>query len=301
MLFNKVTGLYGILAIFTGYELNPLQFSHYVYSLLVFVLVAWLAPSIRNPEEPLKNLALAWLYVLDSLVNNVYTALFGTSWFVVLARSLNNPALLYADKVDTLGAGTIEDTSGFTDPEHKATNVEVVAKPGPGLMGGQVAVAYASTHGTFGQAVFQSGSIMSLTVLGLVWMVRVYLCLIIMSHARSVLRHYVASTSDHYSQSDDATLAENPFRAERQEGEGWRGRLGRLMLRYPSKRYWLGRDEHEYDWMRATSGRFESGRRGGLRIKVPGSGLGERERRARSGTGPSAPAPPLGYKDKTPS
>jgi hypothetical protein len=129
----------------------------------------------------------------------------------------------------------------------------------------------------------------SLTVLGVLWIMRFYFCILIMSYARSVLRQYVATTSTNYSQEGDPTLAENPFRADRAEGSGWKGKLGRLMLRFPTKRYWLGRDESEDEWVRATSGRFESGRGSGLRIKVPEHGVGERERRARSGTGPPPP------------
>lgn len=110
-----------------------------------------------------------------------------------------------------------------------------------------------------------------------------------MSHARSVLRGYIASTSTSYSQSDDPALAENPFRPEREEGAGWKGALGRFMLRFPTKRYWLGKDESEDEWVRATSGRFESGKGTGLRLNLPERGLGERERRARSGTGPPPP------------
>lgn len=288
LLVNKVTGLYGILAIFTGYELNWLQLSHYVYSLVALVLVAWLMPSIKKPEEPLKNVALAWIYVLDTVINSIYTTLFGAGWFLVLAQNLNKP-IVGSDASKAPGAGTIDDTAGFTSPEHNVTHVEVVVEPGPGLLDGQTAIAYGSQYGGFGNAIFQSGSTASLTVLGLLWIIRTYFCILVMSYARSILRQYVASTSTNYSQSDEPSLAENPFRPGRGEGAGWRGKLGRLMLRFPSKRYWLGRDESEDEWVRATSGRFESGRGSGLRIKVPENGVGERERRARSGTGPSVP------------
>ena len=294
LLFNKVSGLYGILALFTGYELNPLQLSHYIYSLIVLFLVCWLAQSIRKPSQPLHNLALAWVFVIDSVVNSVYTTLFGTGWFIVLARNLGKqvPAHL------PMGEGTIDDTAGFTSPEHNATRVDVIAEPGPGVLDGQTAVAYGTQYGNLGAAVFQSGSMASLTVIGLLWIARVYFCLVVMSYARTMVRQYIANTSTGYSASEDPTLAENPFRAGREEGAGWKGKLGRSMLRFPTKRYWLGRDESEDEWVRATSGRFESGRGTGLRIKVPEQGVGERERRARSGTGP--PLPALGPKGKAP-
>lgn len=237
-------------------------------------------------------MALAWIYVLDSAVNSAYTALFGAGWFVVLAQNLNEPMRLGND-VSTPGSGTIEDTAGFTTPEFNATKVEVIAKPAPGILDGQEAIAYGSAqYGTLGSAVFQSGSMASLTVIGLLWIIRTYFCIIVMSYARSILRSYVASTSTSYTHSEDPSLAENPFREGREEGAGWKGKLGRLMLRFPTKKYWLGKDEAEDEWVRATSGRFESGRGNGLRIKVPENGVGERERRARSGTGPPLPNAP---------
>lgn len=251
-------------------------------------------PSIRKPGEPLKNVTLAYVYVLDSVVNSVYTALFGAGWFLVLAQSLNQPQTYAGETPNAPGAKMIDDTAGFTSPQSNATRVEVVVAPGPGLFDGQTAIAYGSQYGSLGSAFFQAGSVASLTVLGLLWIIRFYFCILIMSHSRSILRQYVANTSTQYSESSDPSLAENPFRTDRTEGAGWKGKLGRLMLRFPTKRYWLGRDESEDEWVRATSGRFESGRGSGLKIKVPENGVGERERRARSGTGP----PPIAVKGK---
>jgi len=205
---------------------------------------------------------------------------------VVLAQSLSGSD---QNVSNAPGANTIDDTAGFTTPEVNATSVEVLAQPIPGLLPGQQAAAYPSTYGSLGAAVFSSGSMASLTVLGLLWIVRAYFCIVYMSHARSVLRGYVASTSTSYSQSDDPTLAENPFRPEREEGAGWSGKLGRFMTKFPTKRYWLGKDEEGDEWVRATSVRFESGKGTGLRLQVPERGVGERERRARSGTGPPLP------------
>ena len=84
-------------------------------------------------------------------------------------------------------------------------------------------------------------------------------------------------------------MAENPFRLGRDEGAGWSGKLGRVLLRLPSKRYWLGKDEDEDEWVRATSGRFENARDQGMNLWPAKTGVGERERRARSGTGPPPP------------
>lgn len=300
---NKASGLYGILALFTGYALNPLQLSHYLYSLLVLSLLLYLSPAIRARPEPsnpsrgaiLKLLALAWLYVLDTVINAVYTVLFGLGWFIVLARHLGDEDVVGGGrKPSALGSDTINDTAGFTDPEHAVSHVDVVATPHPHQVMGQKAVAIGSQIASptaLGSALFHSGSLASLTVLGMLWMIRGYFCLILLSYARSRVRQYVrassASASAGYTQGEDSTLAENPFHAGRDEGAGWTGRLGRVMLRFPTARYWLGLDDDE-QWARATSGRFENG--GALRIKVPREhALGERERRARSGTGPPVP------------
>ncbi|KAF2217202.1 hypothetical protein CERZMDRAFT_108990 [Cercospora zeae-maydis SCOH1-5] len=300
LVINKVTGLYGILALLTGYELNWLQLSHYSYSLFVFGVLLYLMPSIRRPDQPLRNVALAYVYVIDTFVNGIYTALFGMGWFLLLSQHLEEPG-----KDNPLngsnglaGSGTMGDAAGFTNPEHNVTEVNVIAKPALGVLTGQDAVAYGAPSGpaAIGGAVLQSDSMTSIALLALFTIVRVYFCLIVMSYARSILRQYVAQTSSssmQYSTSEtaDSTMAPSPFSTDRLEGAGWRGKLGRTMLRFPTKRYWLGREETngQSEWERATSGRFESGRKP-LKIKVPETGVGERERRARSGTGPPPPA-----------
>lgn len=196
------------------------------------------------------------------------------------------------------GEGTMDDTAGFTNPDVNATAVEVSLKPAAGLLTGQEAVVVSQAGATTGM-VLESDMMTSIGLLALFSLVRVYFCLVVMSYARGVLRKHVASASAGSSagldNGGDATMAANPF----QTVEGWRGKLGSVMVRFPSKRYWLGREETVSggeagmlsEWERATSGRFQGGRKA-LRVKVPGGGsaeqqgVGERERRARSGTGP---------------
>ncbi|CAK3876005.1 Inositol phoshorylceramide synthase regulatory subunit kei1 [Lecanosticta acicola] len=303
LLINKVTGFYGILALFTGYHLNPLQLSHYIYSLVILGLIAWLAPSIRRPDHPLKNVALAWIYVLDTIINSIYTALFGMGWFMLLSHHLQEPG---KDSPIGGGAATMAEVAGFTNPENNVSQVDVVASPAPGLAPGQEAVAYGHPQsGGLGGAVLQSDSMTSIALLALLSLVRIYFCIIVMSYARSILRQYIASTSYNAPSTEnpfpstteptDPSMAEHPFSVRREEGAGWQGKLGRIMLRFPTKKYWLGREEQDTaqsEWERATSGRFESAGRKALKIRVPGNGVGERERRARSGTGPPPPVAP---------
>lgn len=317
LLVNKLTGLYGILALLTGYHLNPLQLSHYLYSLLVLALAAYLAPSLREPQQPLRVLALAWLYVLDAAVNTLYTALFGMGWFVLLAQHLDDSVSGVGEAGEKApGAETIGDTAGFTDPEHDVEHVEVEVEPVPGALNvGQQATAFASgsggSGGGVGSAVFQSGSFASLGVLGLLWVLKVWCCFVILAYARGVVRGYVlrmtegssvdgsAAQGEGYEEGEERDLAPNPFAVTREEGQGWRGKAGRVMLAWPTRGYWLGRGEQEEEWVRATSGRFSGSK--GLRIRVPETGVGERERRARSGTGPPVPAVGLnGVKKEVP-
>lgn len=254
-------------------------------------------PSIRRPDQPLKNMALAYIYILDAVINSVYTALFATGWFFLLSQHLQEPGK--ENPLNNAASSMMGETAGFTNPEVKnVTGVEVVAAPADNVLAGQNAVAYTSHEGTLGGAVLQSDSMTSIALLALFTLIRLYFCLIVMSYARSILRQYVAQTSNsnlNYStDTADPTMAPSPFASDRLEGGGWQGKAGRAMLHFPSKRYWLGKDDADgqNEWERATSGRFESGR-SKLSIKVPGNGVGERERRARSGTGP----PPLVKKE----
>ena len=61
LLLNKVSGLYGLLALLTGYHLSPIQLSMYIYSLFALVLTALLVPHIRT-QSPLHCLALKMTY-----------------------------------------------------------------------------------------------------------------------------------------------------------------------------------------------------------------------------------------------
>lgn len=88
LLINKVTGLYGLLAILTGYALDGIQLSMYIYSVVVLITLAFLLPHIRR-QSPFQNLLLAWLYIFDTATNAAYTAFFAVEWYIA---SEGNPA-----------------------------------------------------------------------------------------------------------------------------------------------------------------------------------------------------------------
>ena len=295
LLLNKVSGLYGLLALLTGYHLSPIQLSMYIYSCFALVLTAVLARHIRT-QSPLHCLALAWFYVLDSAINLTYTALFGITWFLVLAQhnAGETPS-------SGLGAGTIHDTSGFTSPQHNVSEVHIIASPAAGL-NDAVAVgtpasapAGATGNGSIRNAILAPESMNSLGVIISLWTIRLYFCLIMLAYARFVLRKHIAissskiSSTSYTTASPSANLAENPFSESKPEGRGWKGKLGRAMVAI-GRTYWLGHDEYD-SWMSGMGRKFR--RSEDVLAKVEAPGPLERERRRRSGTGPPLPAEKL--------
>ncbi|EOD51292.1 hypothetical protein GTA08_BOTSDO11118 [Neofusicoccum parvum] len=289
ILVNKITGFYGILALATGYHVSPLQLSMYIYSIIALFLTVYLARYIRK-QDPLRCLALSWFYAIDTVINAAYTAAFGIAWFLVLAQ---HPHESKPGSSDGPGGKMIGDTSGFTDPKYNVSQVDVVAKPAG--VSGQEAVAVGSGDSFpaagLGSAVFQSGSIMSITIISALWAIRLYFVVIMMAYARTVLRQHIMMTSAsqytlHTGNPSDE-LAENPFAENREEGQGWQGKLGRAMVSV-GREFWLGRDE-DGEWMRGMGGKF----RKTASINAAPPGVHERERRRRSGTGPPAPPPSL--------
>lgn len=285
---NKVSGLYGMLALLTGAHLSGLQLSMYLYSTIILFSTVYLYRNIRL-QRPFETLVLAHIYALDTVVNALYTAFFGVAWFYVLAQ--------HPEASGTPGAGGISENAGFTSPKYNVSHVDIVAEPKDGVKAGQDAIAMgqpASQPAGLGNAVFQSGSIMSISLIASFWVLRVYFVFIMLAFARQCLRQYIshnASTSgwtgEPQTTSSGANLAENPFEEGREDGFGVRGKVGRIMMKC-APQYWLGAEEGE-DWMRGVGGKF----RKSMNLSAPPQGVNERERRRRSGTGPPVPPPNL--------
>ena len=159
-------------------------------------------------------MALAWFYVLDSLVNAAYTAAFAVTWFLVL---LQHQA---GQNTGTKGPGadTINDAAGFVKPEHNVTGVEVIATPQAGVIGpgsGQdavIAAQPASAPAGVGSSDTMLGreSINSIGIIITLWTIRAYFCLVMLSWARMVLRQHIAvSASTNPTTHFAATLSSN--------------------------------------------------------------------------------------------
>lgn len=292
---NKVSGLYGLLALLTGANINGWQLSMYLYSTTILLATVFLYKHIRL-QSPFETLLLAHLYALDSVINALYTTFFGVAWFYVLASQPGD--------TNFPGAGGISDNAGFTSPKHNVSKVDVVAEPSEGLQPGQnaIAVGHGAEPGTgvgLGNAVFQSSSIMSIFLISGFWALRVYFVFVLLAFARQCLRQYIAanaSSAAWYNSNNMQTtandLAENPFLEGKEEGNGWKGKIGRTMLSGAPK-FWLGADE-DGEWMRGVGGKFN---KKATHLEQP-VGFNERERRRRSGTGP--PVPQLNLRQELP-
>lgn len=297
LLLNKVSGLYGLLALLTGLHLSPLQLSMYIYSLFALFITVLLAPYIRT-QSPFHCLALATLYILDSIINAAYTAIFGITWFLVISQHHSDAN---GNKTPGAGGETIGDTAGFTSPEFNVSHVDVAVGPDQGVPGEKNEVVTSASLGSpsttaaspsLGHGVLQPESMSSIVVICALWAVRVYFVLIVMSYARLVLRRYVASSSRTGTGGKTSGLIDDPFSPHLPEGMGWRGRLGRAMISL-GRGYWLGSEEGDDSWMN------DEVAMGRVRRREPAPGPGdapgvvERERRRRSGTGPPPPMPQL--------
>jgi inositol phosphorylceramide synthase regulatory subunit len=288
-IINKVTAFYGILALFTSFPLSALQLSMYIYSLPILAATLYLAGPVRA-QSAWHCLAFAYVYTLDSIVNAFYTALFGVTWFVVVASPHDQ-----ASKAP--GGKMMENTGGFSNPEHNVSHVEIVAKPKPGVAPVQDAIAMGAAAAVpapggsgFAGVVLNGSSAMSIFIISAFWLLRFYAVFVVLAYARAVLRHYiqVSSLSDFnniYNNGSKSDLAQDPFAEGSAAGSGWKGRLGRLMVKI-GRSYWLGRDPSDHDFvLRPLAGsKFR---------KSEDIGVLERERRRRSGTGPPAPPPGL--------
>lgn len=285
MIFNKVTGFFGLLAVLTGFQLSPLQLSMYIYSVIALGMLAFLMPHIRK-ATPFHNLAMAWLYLFDTIINTAFTAAFAITWFLAVSADDSNHAI----PGSAPGAGMIEDTAGFTSPEYNVSKVDVVTTAGQETVAFATSSVKANSAGapSLGHGVQIEESIPSIMVVVLLTLVRVYFILVVMAYARQVLRQHIYSTSSsklhlHTDGAADAP-AENPFAAGTPQGAGWKGKLGRIMVKV-GESYWLGGVADD-SWVKGMDGRFKTSK-----TASGPPGTLERERRARSGTGPPTPAP----------
>ncbi|KAK1635506.1 Inositolphosphorylceramide synthase subunit Kei1-domain-containing protein [Colletotrichum phormii] len=233
LLFNRLTGLYGLLAILTGYELSVTQLSMYLYSLGVVVLLAMFMPHIRK-QSPFETLGLAWLYIVDTILNVAYTTFFAVNWY------LNSSAL------DKHPAGST--TPAAAGPAAAAEIAETALANG--------APVVPDVPGTT-KHIGPQESWMSLGLICSVTLVRVYFALVVMSFAQQVMQRYTADMGweeEGRSNAGKKGGVDGPFSQGEPGGEGSRGRIGRVMLAL-GRGYWL-RERPQEVWASAVSAKF---------------------------------------------
>jgi len=78
-LLNKVAGVYGLIAVFTGGTLA--QLSLYLYSVGALVVLTWGLRAVAE-EDPRRTFYFAHLFSADHLLSTVWTVFFGVVWWV---------------------------------------------------------------------------------------------------------------------------------------------------------------------------------------------------------------------------
>lgn len=102
------------------------------------VMATLTSPSSVATDSLLGVVLFAWLYLVDSIVNGVYTALFATSWFLVLSHDLSSASSTgvgsgrNGTQNGLPGAGMLGENAGFTKPTYTVPAVVVAATPLPG-------------------------------------------------------------------------------------------------------------------------------------------------------------------------
>lgn len=200
LVFNKVTGFYGLLAILTGYELSLLQLSTYVYSIAVLAALIYLVPHIRK-QDAFECLALGWMYTIDTIINAACTLLFGLDWYFATQSSDDSDA-----QPSSLNGLISEGLDGLRKES---------------MVHGKVVPKETAT---------------SMTLIVLLMLLRVCFSLVVMAYARQALQKYMMAMA--LMVPEGAEESTGPFEEGMPEGSGRRGRLGRLMVSY-GRGYWF--------------------------------------------------------------
>lgn len=207
-----------------GADISGLQLSMFIYSIVLAITLIALTPSFHK-RDPLAALSFAYLYVIDSAINALYTLIFGVSWFLVL--SIKHHA----------AAGTLDNAgmthTGFMSPAYNMSHADVMGSPAvseQGTVAVGINVEGAGTSSFLSSGVLQPESATSILIISILWAIRSYFILIILAFARNVVR-------------ESATPGEEPFTG-RNYGDGWKDRLGRVLVRI-SKANWQGADGWE--------------------------------------------------------
>ena len=224
LLFNKATGIYGMLTLFTGYSLSALQVTAYLGSIFVLATLALCLPHVRK-QSPLYNLALAWVYAIDTIVSAAFTTTFAASWYRATMGGVKSPASPASPASAEADTGSPSNGDVQRDAASPAAGAGV------------------------------PDSALSMVLIIAFTLVRVYFSLVVMAYARMVVLRFV---DERMSESESvADTAPDPFAVGAPLGEGWRGKLGRAMV-CVGRGYWLGGKKEDEEWARDVNSKFRS-------------------------------------------
>ena len=218
LVFNKATGIYGFLTLVTGYAASVLQVTSYLFSVLVIVALGLLVPHIRK-QSPFENLALAWLYILDTILNTAYITTFATIWYLSTFHDVGELPSGGPEEAPVGSEKGPRDAKNESNPDTAASMFLVV----------------------------------------LFSLIRVYLALIVASNARWALQRWGGEERGETATADDIAngSSPNPFAAGSAGGEGWKGKLGRIMVSV-GRDYWLGGQKEDEEWAKMVGNKFRS-------------------------------------------
>lgn len=260
LLFNKATGIYGLLTLATGYPLNALQITTYLLSVAVIGVLAYCVPHIRK-ATPFQNVLLAFVYAVDTIVSAAYTVAFATSWYLHL-RDMQAAGLAAADD------GVARRQDGGTAEEEFEMVVDTAYT---GFAGAGAAAATATGMDT-GAAVMAAedtiDTAFSMVLIVGLTLVRVYFSLVVMAYARTALLRFVderiagteEESQDDGDDSKEDPRAPNPFAEGAPLGDGWQGKVGRFMVSV-GKGYWLGGRKQDEEWARHVQSKLRGSRK----------------------------------------
>ncbi|KAK3906006.1 Inositolphosphorylceramide synthase subunit Kei1-domain-containing protein [Staphylotrichum tortipilum] len=229
LLFNKATGVYGMLTLFTGYSLSALQVTAYLGSIFVLITLALCLSHIRK-QSPLENLVLAWVYAIDTVASAAYTTAFATSWYLATMHGGTAKG----------GSAAVGSPSDGDAQQERRDETQTQQQPGT------------------------PDTAASMTLIIAFTLIRVYFALVVMAYARRVVLRFADERMgeddvESGGGGDGGDTSADPFAAGAPLGEGWRGRLGRALVSV-GRGYWLGGKKEDEEWARAVNSKFRGSR-----------------------------------------
>jgi len=112
-LLNKVAGVYGLIAVFTGGSLA--QLSMYIYSIFGLMALTWGLKAVGQ-EDPKRVLYFAHMFFLDHLFSTCWTVFFGVVWWVYTPHDGKRVAHSDAQR-DMMGGASGQEGHNMTEAE----------------------------------------------------------------------------------------------------------------------------------------------------------------------------------------